>query len=280
MSLPPGSWDSHMHVTDPIRFPIASSATYKPHAATLEQALGNASRLSLPNLVFVQPSTYGTDNSCLLDALECVTQAHGRGVVVFDPSTTSLEQLRKWHAVGVRGVRVNLKSVGTIMESTALLDLLRNYMNAIRPLQTWCLQLFVDLSIVEHLEPIVNELNGVKLVIDHLGSPTEVRHQLADMPGWESLQRMMRNKDVFVKVSAPYRMSRDPHYHDLEGITKVLLSVRRGDGVVFASDWPHTRFEGVDVRPWVERCLEWCQNDQELQNKLFRDNARALWDVQ
>ncbi|MCJ1415473.1 hypothetical protein MMC32_001805 [Xylographa parallela] len=278
-SLPPGSWDSHMHVTDPRLFPIASSATYTPHTATLDQALENASRLSLPNLVFVQPSTYGTDNSCLLDALKRVTPARGRGVVVFDPSTTSLAQLRAWHAVGVRGVRVNLKSVGTSMESTALLELLRRYMNAIRPLGTWSLQLFVDLSIVDQLELLANELNGVKLVIDHLGSPTEVKDQLVEMPGWEALQRMMRNEHVFVKVSAPYRISKDPQYHDLEGLTKALLDVRRGDGVVFASDWPHTRFEGVDVQPWVQRCLEWCQNDVELQSKLFRNNARALWDV-
>ncbi|MCJ1396215.1 hypothetical protein MMC18_009104 [Xylographa bjoerkii] len=277
--LPPGSWDSHMHVTDPTKYPISSSATYKPHAATLEQALENASCLSLPNLVFVQPSTYGTDNSCLLDALEHVTPAHGRGVVVFDPSTTTLKQLWEWHSIGVRGVRVNMKSVGTNMEPRALLELFRRYMDAIRPLETWVLQLFIDLSIADHLEPIIDELDSVKLVIDHLGSPTEITDHLADMPGWESLQRMMRNEHVFVKVSAPYRISRDPQYHDLEGLTKALLDVRGGDGVVFASDWPHTKFEGVSVQPWVERCLEWCQNDKELQSKLFRDNARVLWDV-
>ncbi|MCJ1403863.1 hypothetical protein MMC11_007086 [Xylographa trunciseda] len=278
-SLPPGSWDSHMHVTDPTKFPISSSATYTPHAASLEQALVNASRLSLPNLVLVQPSTYGIDNSCLLDALEHMTPAHGRGVVVFDPKITTLEQLWEWHGHGVRGVRVNLKSVGTKMESMALQELLRRYMEAIRPLKTWALQLFVDLSVADQLEPIVDELDGVKLVIDHLGSPAEVKDRLPDMAGWESLRRMMRNENVFVKVSAPYRISKDPQYQDLEGLTKALLDERGGDGVVFASDWPHTKFEGVNVQPWVERCLEWCQNDKEVQDKLFRDNARVLWDV-
>jgi len=268
-----------MHVTDPTKFPISSSATYTPHTATLEQALENASQLSLPNLVFVQPSTYGTDNSCLLNALEHVTPARGRGVVVFDPNTIKLEQLWDWHDLGVRGVRVNLKSVGTSMEPKALLELLRQYIDTIRPLKTWALQLFVDLSIVDHIKPIIDELDGVKLVIDHLGSPAEVKNCLNEMAGWESLQRMMRDEHVFVKVSAPYRISEDPQYQDLEGLTKALLDVRGGDGVVFASDWPHTRFEGVTVQPWVDRCLEWCQNDKELQSKLFRDNARALWDV-
>ncbi|MCJ1473390.1 hypothetical protein MMC13_002041 [Lambiella insularis] len=269
-----------MHVTDPKAFPISPSATYTPHAATLPQAQDNASRLSLPNLVFVQPSTYGTDNACLLDALGRVPPAHGRGVVVFDPSTTTRAQLEHWHRAGVRGVRVNLKSVGTAMEREALWRLLRQYLAAIKPLRTWALQLFVDLSIMDHVAPLVDELDGrAKLVIDHLGSPSEVKARLADMPGWEVLLRMMSSEGVFVKVSAPYRMSKDPQYRDLEGMTKALLGARGGDGVVFASDWPHTRFEGVDVRPWLERCMEWCGGNKRLQTKLFRDNARALWDV-
>jgi predicted TIM-barrel fold metal-dependent hydrolase len=62
-------------------------------------------------------------------------------------------------------------------------------------------------------------------------------------------------------------------------LTKELLKVRGGDGVVFASDWPHTRFEGMDIKPWVEQCLEWCGDDDVLAKKLFRDNAKVLWDV-
>ena len=278
--IPLDAWDSHMHVTDPASFPIASSATYTPHMAPLSEALKNAARLSLPNLVFVQPSTYGTDNGCLLNSLAHVTPARGRGVIVFDVNQTGLDQLKRWHNLGVRGVRVNLKSVKSEITPEELRKLLKQYIDAIRPLKTWALQLFIDMAIIPQLEPVVAELDGsVKIVIDHLGSPTEVKSNLYDMPGWEDLVKMMRNSNIFVKLSAPYRISDDPQYNDLEALTKELLSSRGGNGVVFASDWPHTRYEGVDVSPWIERCLEWCGNDTPAKNKVFRDNAKALWDV-
>jgi predicted TIM-barrel fold metal-dependent hydrolase len=279
-SVPPGAWDSHMHVADPQKFPLSASATYKPHAALLPDALQNASRLALPNLVLVQPSTYGTDNACLLDALHRLGPARARGVVAFDPATTPLATLREWHAAGVRGVRVNLKSVQREVEPGALRAELQSYLDAIRPLETWVLELFVDMAVVPQLEPLLGELGGAtKLAVAHLGAPAEVRAELADMPGWTELVRMMQNPNFFVKVSAPYRVSRDETWRDLEPLTKELLKARGGDGVVFASDWPHTRFEDMDIKPWVEQCLEWCGDDAVLAKKLFRDNAKVLWDV-
>ena len=277
--IPHDAWDSHMHVTDTKRYPAAKTATYAPHDATLAQALENGKRLSLPNLVFVQPSFYGTDNSCMLDALRSVGINHGRGVVVVDPKSTKIETLREWHSLGVRGVRVNLKSVNKTLGKDELVELLTQYADLIRPLGTWVLQLFVDMAVVDQLEPVVDKLGGVKLVLDHLGMPPDIKDPLSSMQGWKTMQRLMRNPDVFVKVSAPYRLSSDPGYHDLEALTKELLQVRGGDGVVFASDWPHTRFEGVDAKPWVEKCIEWCENDSTLKDKLFRENAKILWDV-
>jgi predicted TIM-barrel fold metal-dependent hydrolase len=268
-----------MHVADPIKFPLSASATYKPHAALLEDALQNATRLHLPNLVFVQPSPYGTDNSCLLDALQHLGPARARGVVAFDPATTSLETLRKWHNDGVRGVRVNLKSVQREVEPAELRKELQGYLDAIRPLKTWVLELFVDMAVVPQLEPLLGQLGETKLALAHLGAPTNVLPTLGDMPGWKELMRMMQHPNFFVKISAPYRVSKNDTWEDLEPLTKELLKARGGDGVVFASDWPHTRFEGIEVKPWVEQCLEWCGDDAVLAKKLFRDNAKVLWDV-
>ncbi|MCJ1304704.1 hypothetical protein MMC08_007517, partial [Hypocenomyce scalaris] len=203
LSLPPNAWDSHMHITDPTNFPISASATYAPHAAPLTQALRNASRLNLPNLVFVQPSTYGTNNACLLAALDRIGPDHGRGVVAFDPTKTNITTLRQWHARGVRGVRINLKSAKQEMAPSALTQLLRSYADAIRPLRTWALELFVDMAVAGQLEGMVPELGGVKLVLAHLGSPEELKMPLSDMRGWDALLRMMRDGGVYVKVSGP-----------------------------------------------------------------------------
>ena len=277
--VPQGAWDSHMHVTDFKQYPIVKAGSYTPHDALFGSALENANRLSLPNLVFVQPSYYDTNNDCLLDALRRVGIKHGRGVVVIDPKNTRIENLREWHDLGVRGVRVNLKSVNRILERDELVELLAQYVDLISPLRTWTVQLFADMAMMDYLEPVVERLGDVKLVFDHFGMPANIKSPLSSIPGWTSLLKLMGKPNVFVKISGPYRMSKDPEYRDLEPLTKELLHVRKGDGVVFASDWPHTRFEDADPKPWVERCLEWCEGDSRLKDKLFRDNAKILWDV-
>ena len=267
-----------MHVTDLKHFPVPETATYKPHEATLASALSNACQLGLPNLVIVQPSTYGTDNACLLDSLKAVGPARGRGVIVIDPEKTSFETLREMHALGVRGVRLNLKSVGKQLSKDEMAKVLRAYAKAISLMQTWALQLYVDLAVLEDIGPLLSEL-GVKTVLDHYGSPSVLHTDLSSMPGWHSLTKLMQSPLAYVKISAPYRLSKDPSYRDLESMTKELLHMRGGRGVVFASDWPHTRFEGVNVTPFIDKCLEWCEHDNTLQDRLFRDNAKVLWDV-
>jgi len=281
--VPSGAWDSHMHVCEPSLFPLSASAKYQPHAATLTEAhtiIGT--KLGLRKLVFVQPSTYGNDNVCLLDALAKVGPSMGRGVVVFDPASTSLEQLKKWHQIGVRGVRVNLKSVSRVMEPEEFQATLLAYANAIRPMKTWVLQLYVDLAMMKQVEPLMERLD-VKVVIDHFGSPEKGRlmpaGKLSEMQGWDSLLAFMKHPTAFVKISGPYRFSNDPEFKDIEPLAKELFAIRGGKGCVFASDWPHTRFESVDISPWVDRCVEWCESDAQLLESLFRYNAEELWDV-
>ena len=270
-----------MHITDPTNFPPAKTATYKLHSALLPEALENSSRLNIPNMVLVQPSTYGTDNSCLLDSLQKLGSSRARGVIVIDPEDTNIEKLKQWHDLGVRGVRVNLKSVGKYVERQELLEMLRRYVIFLRQMENWVLQLYIDMSVIAEIgEELVSELNGTKLVLDHFSTPSVITLPLSEIPGWNTVMRMMRNENVFVKASAPYRISKDREWKDLEEITKAFLAVRGGDRVVFASDWPHTRFEDTDIMPWLYWCLEWCGDDEVLRNKLFRDNAKVLWDVE
>jgi predicted TIM-barrel fold metal-dependent hydrolase len=282
-SVPSGAWDSHMHVCEPSLFPLSASAKYQPHAATLTEAhtiIGTM--LGLRKLVFVQPSTYGNDNACLLDALAKVGPSMGRGVVVFDPASTSLEQLKKWHEIGVRGVRVNLKSISKVMEPEEFQATLLAYAKAIRPMKTWVLQLYVDLAMMKQVEPLMGQLD-VKVVIDHFGSPEKGRlmpaGKLSEMQGWDSLLAFMKYPNAFVKISGPYRFSNDPEFKDMEPLAKELFAIRGGKGCVFASDWPHTRYESIDISPWVDRCVEWCGSDTQLLESLFRNNAEELWDV-
>jgi predicted TIM-barrel fold metal-dependent hydrolase len=242
-------------------------------------ALSNASHLGLPNMVFVQVSTYRNDNTWIIDALKEVGPSRGRGVVAFDPDKIESQTLQQWHDLGVRGVRLNLRSTGTKVSKAEIQTALRKYAEKLRPMKSWSIGLYADMGMLDHVQPLVSEL-GVKIVLEHFGSPASLPLDPANEAGWDSLQNMMENPSVYAKISAPYIFSKDPAFKDLESLVKSLLRMRNGDGVVFASDWPHTQSKGYDAKPFMEKCLEWCNGDEDLQKKLFRDNAKVLWDVQ
>jgi len=283
LSVPADAWDSHVHVIDPVNFPPSPDATYKAHAALLPDLIKSSQRLQVPNLVFVQVSTYGHDNSCQLAALKALGgPSRGRVVVEFDPASIELATLREWHEQGVRGVRINLKSVGKEVSGDELASLIRSYAKVIKPLGSWAIDLHVALASIPHLEPLLPELadQGTNLVIDHMGSPPGLRRDMSSLPGRSSLLTLLRRHDNFhVKISAPYRFCRDRSFGSLEHVVRPLLEARQGKGVLWASDWPHTRFETAEVGPWIERCLEWCDGDQGVLDQLFRENARDVWDV-
>lgn len=284
--LPEGTWDSHMHVVGNVdKYPLAANAQYKPTPHTLSDGSAFYSSLGIKNLVFVQPSIYGNDNSCMLDALREVTPQHGRAVVTFDPNTISTEQLREWHEIGVRGVRVNLVSVGREVTERELRKELEAYATVIAPLN-WVLQLYIPLKLTRILQHIVPEL-GVKVCIDHFGSPplpnTYDPSSAIDpykLEGFRGLINLLQGEDTWVKLSAPYRLSKDSEgkMRDLDAIARELLK-HGPNRCVYATDWPHTRFENVDSVPFIERCFEWCGEGTGLAEKLFRDNAEELWDV-
>lgn len=289
LGVPPKSWDSHMHVVEPGRYPLTPDAPYTqstPH--TLPEALAFESSVGISNIVLVQPSIYGLDNSCLLDALRDLGPRRGRAVVAVDPEAPPKpEVLAEWHALGVRGVRLNLESVGRKLSAEELERTLRQYAYILRPLG-WVLQLYVSMDTMADLEKIVPSL-GVKVCVDHFGSPDlspkttvtgrdkEGNFDPYSLKGFSSLVSLLRQGNVYVKISAPYRLGENPEERDLKAITKELMSVA-SNRLVFATDWPHTRFEELDIQPFMKACLGWC-SDPEMKERLFRRNAEDLWDV-
>ena len=274
-----------MHVVGSTeQYPLAASAQYKPHPHSLidfSDAIGQT--LGIRNVVLVQPSIYGTDNKCLLDALRELTPTHGRGVVEVDPHRIAQSELEEWHQLGVRGVRLNLKSVGRVLSEQELRKEMSLYANVCRPLDL-VLEVFLPMSMIKGLEGIISEL-GIKVCIDHYGAPnlpTPSNSKTFDphaMPGFSSLVELLRDGQTWVKISAPYRLSKDPQMRDLEVITRMLIG-EASDRLVYATDWAHTRFDNIDPRPFAEACIDWCDGDKSLVQKLFKTNAEVLWNVE
>lgn len=280
--MPPGSWDSHMHILDAERYPLSPTAVYRPSRHTVPQALAFESSVGASNIVIVQPSIYGNDNSCLLDALNIFGPARARAVVAFDALSTSPATLREWHAMGVRGVRLNVQSTGQTISRGDMETVLRRYADALRPLG-WVIQLYIPLAMVKVLEEIVPTLDA-RICIDHMGSPSLPSSRPGARPpldpygldGFGSLVRLLRRGDIYVKMSAPYRFATHQNYiEDVEPIARELLRAAPTK-VVFATDWPHTRFEGLDIKPWIQYVMEWC-GSPKMRDRVFRVNAEELW---
>lgn len=280
---PQDSWDSHMHVLD-WKYPLVPEAQYVPHEASVEEATEALGRAGIANMVFVQPSIYGNDNSCLLAALEAVGAKNARGVVQFDPETISMAQLRAWHQLGVRGVRLNLKSVDKVWKISELSRHLVLYANCIRDLG-WVLDLHIDMHLLPDIYETVANLN-IKVCLDHLAYPRLERDPddeesctISVVPGLTELLDLMKCQtvDLYVKLSGLYRLKQAPD--GIEHLVKRLLQDPYYKRMVFATDWPHTRFDGYDFRPFMEQCITWCEGDQKLLNAIFRDNAKKLWSV-
>lgn len=272
--LPKDTWDSHMHVVEPKQYPLASTATYTPKAHTLQEALEFEGSIGMQKIVLVQPSIYGNDNSLILDILRKLGPDQARGVVQFDPSIDT-KTLDQWHQLGVRGVRLNVHSTGKDVDLDEFAAQLRSYADIIRP-YGWVLEAFISLSMLTHLEPAIRDL-GIPFCIAHFGMPkasTQIT-DIYDIPGFPSLIRLLQDGNTWVKFSGDYRVGVSKQM--LAAAAKEMLRVR-ADRAVFATDWPHTRFSGLDVRPFIQRCLGWCE-ELDCVDAVFASNAKVLWDV-
>ena len=155
--LSQGAWDTHVHVFDPINFPYSPSRVYTPSSASLD-SLTNfnqslAETQAPTNIVLVQPSPYNTDNSLILSVLRSCSSRNNnattgyyskfRGIVVIDVQSITDEELASMHAVGVRGVRINLQSSSS--KHTTFCDIKTTIMRTAERISRfgWVIELYV-----------------------------------------------------------------------------------------------------------------------------------------
>jgi len=162
--LPAHSCDCHVHVFDPLRFAYDSARRYTPPAATLMALRGFARTLGVTRVVLVQPSVYGTDNRCLLDALHQWGSEHARGVAVVDMARLRINDVAALHAGGVRAIRLNLAVQGQCDAALAR----RQIAQALRVLPDWgwSLQIHAALALIDAVADLIAQAR-VPVVLDH-----------------------------------------------------------------------------------------------------------------
>lgn len=262
-----GRWDSHAHVIDdPARYPLSPTRAYEPPSAPLAAYLALLDELGLTNGVLVQPSVYGFDNRCLLDALDAGEgRLYGIAVPAPDSSTTDLETM---NARGVRGVRCNLLDPHGLTVEQAL-----RWQPVMRDLG-WHVELHIAVERAGDLRAVVEPFE-VPVVVDHMGRPAPGSAD-PSMPHLEALAALVREGVCLVKLSAPYRLSAMPApWDDVVPLARALLAANAG-ACMWATDWPHTDTRApIAVADLVRALVRWCPDDAVREGLTAR--ARNLF---
>src|SRR3984885_3198409 len=157
--VPDGAADCHHHIYDP-RFAYNPNAVLKPPFATVTDYRALQKRLGTSRNVMVQPSTYGTNNDCVLDVLAQLGE-NCRAVCVVNSKVTDAE-LKKLHAAGVRGVRVQF-GLGNPVSAEEVVPLAKRIAAL-----GWHIQCNMPPEQLVQMEPLLLSL-PVPVIIDHLG---------------------------------------------------------------------------------------------------------------
>jgi predicted TIM-barrel fold metal-dependent hydrolase len=232
--VPHGACDCHVHVFGTAaEFPFVEARGYTPPPASADELLKLQTALGLSRVVIVQPSIYGTDNSCTLDGMRRLGSERTRGVAVIDDKTTAA-QLKEMHDAGIRGVRVNLETGG--VSDPAISS--RNLDAAIKRVASlgWHVQVYTRLSVVEAVHDDVMK-SDVPVVFDHFGGAQAAGG--VDQPGFAALLDLVRAGKAYVKVSGHYRSSaKAPAFDDVAPLARALIAANP-DRIVWGTDWPH-----------------------------------------
>lgn len=169
--MPAGATDCHCHVFDPVHFPYATERSYTPGPATVDDQRAFHAHLGTSRVVLVQPSVYGTDNRCLVDAMARLGARAARGIAVIDPDAVADDELAALRSTGVVGVRVNLAVKGERGAGVSV-DALSTTLNRVAPLG-FAVQIYADLPLVAALADTIAAA-PVPVVLDHSGAPKPI----------------------------------------------------------------------------------------------------------
>lgn len=228
------SWDTHTHAFGPAdQFPPAAERGYDPPPVDTEDAMNQAKAAGLDGVVWVHASIYSADNRVTLHALQ--RHAGQSRAVVMPPETVDPDLLDRWHAMGVRGLRLNLLSKGG------------NTLESVLPFGPemkrlgWHLGAFLDAGDASMLDAVCGAFE-VPVLIEHFGTLGKIRSHQPE--AWAPLLRWMRTGRLWCKLSAPYHCAEDaPGYASLLNLTRALAEAG-ADQLVFGSNWPHIGHPG------------------------------------
>jgi len=274
---PPGGCDAHFHVFGPAgRYPYnQADLRYAPPLAPVEDFLALSKKLGLERFVFVQPSAYGRDNRCMLDAMREVGTQKCRGIVDVDENAPDAE-LARLDALGVRGVRINLSPVKPFESGFAPRLLPRIARLAARCAEIgWHLDFLTPGWLTAELMPTLRKLK-LDFTLAHFGMFQA--KEGVDQPGFRQLLELLRHGErrCWVKLTGAYRMSAAGGFADAAPMARALIETAP-DRLIWGSDYPHLSFADKTGSVELWNLLASWAPEEETRRRILVENPQRLF---
>lgn len=271
--MPDGAVDCHAHIFGPeSKYAFSPARGYTPPDASLQSFLALHRTLgNIERAVLTQPSVYGTDNSCMLDAVE---KSGGKflAVVAVDADVSDKE-LENLHLRGARGARVNIVDKGGNPFDD--MGAVRKFTDRIKDLG-WHLEVLIHVHDFEDLRATFNAL-PVDVSVGHLGYMRTDNG--VDHPGFREFLDLLRDGNTWVKLSGSYRITtlESTPYHDVTPIARALIEANE-DRIIWGTDWPHPFLKGnmPNDGALTDQLADWAP-EETLRKKILVDNAERLY---
>lgn len=266
--LPEHATDCHHHIYDS-RFPFAPQASLRPGNGTVADYRALQRRLGTSRNVIVQPSSYGTDNRLLLEAIGQFG-GQARGVAVVNTAVSDA-QLRELHDGGVRGIRFNLAPPGT-----TTLDMVKPLAARVAELG-WHIQVNAPaVYLLEH-RATWSDL-PCTVVFDHLAhvpQPDGVNSEVFAM-----VRDLLQRGRAYVKLSGFYFDTQvgPPTYADSVVVARTF-AIDAPERMLWGSDWPHPT-EQPNKIPNDATLLDLFAQavpNEAVRNRILVDNPARLY---
>ncbi|HTF16330.1 MAG TPA: amidohydrolase family protein [Burkholderiales bacterium] len=273
---PPAGCDCHFHVFGPAgRYPHnQADLRYAPPVAPVEDFLALARKLGIERFVFVQPSAYGRDNRCMLEAMRQVG-TNCRGIVDIDENAPDAE-LERLDALGVRGVRINLSPIKPFETGFAPKLLPRIERLRARCAEIgWQLDFLTPGWLTAELMPTFAKLN-LDFTLAHFGM--FLAKDGVKQPGFAQLLELLRRgeRHCWVKLTGVYRMSVADGFADVAPMARALIEAAP-DRVIWGSDYPHLSFADKVGSMALWNLLGKWAPEEATRRKILVENPQRLF---
>jgi len=267
--------DAHLHVFgDRARYPLVEGdLRSQPPDAPLERFLEAAETEGVTRMVFDQPSHYGLDNSCILDAIETVGLGRARAIAAVNADTVSDAELNLLHERGVRGIRINFGYRGTERAITGQAVATTQKLAPRAAALGWHLEFLVPNWSLKELMPFLASLQ-CDFSVGHMGAFPAAAGVGQD--GFADFLRLHAAGRCWVKFTGVYRISKRPDFADIAPLAQAFVK-NNPDRIVWGTDWPFLSHLDAVTYPELIALFENWVPDTANQRKILVANPARLF---